>query len=100
MHKISDLEIPDQLNLDTGWSISETAFGRITTTLLEMSPVVKNSLMKNTSYTLSEIAYLCGFASLSTFSKVFKEKYGVSPTTYEKKYQQEQILQVRTNFQA
>ncbi len=42
-------------------------------------------VLKNTSYTLSEVAYLCGFASLSTFSKVFKEKYGVSPTTYRKK---------------
>ena len=41
--------------------------------------------LKNTSYTLSEIAYLCGFASLSTFSKVFKETYAVSPTTYRKK---------------
>lgn len=41
--------------------------------------------LKNTSYTLSEIAYLCGFTSLSTFSKVFKEKNGVSPTTYRKK---------------
>ncbi len=41
--------------------------------------------LKNTSYTLSEIAYLCGFASLSTFSKFFKEKHGVSPTTYRKK---------------
>ena len=41
--------------------------------------------LKNTSHTLSEIAYLCGFASLSTFSKVFKETYGVSPTTYRKK---------------
>ena len=41
--------------------------------------------LKNPSYTLSEIAYLCGFASLSTFSKVFKETYGVSPSTYRKK---------------
>ncbi len=41
--------------------------------------------LKNTSYTLSEIAYLCGFGSLSTFSKIFKEKYGVSPTIYRKK---------------
>ncbi len=41
--------------------------------------------LRDTSYTLSEIAYLCGFASLSTFSKVFKEKYGVSPITYRKK---------------
>ena len=41
--------------------------------------------LKNTSYTLSEIAYLCGFASLSTFSRVFKEKYGDNPSTYRKK---------------
>ena len=39
MHKISDFEMPDRLNLDIGWSIGETAFERITTTLLEMSPV-------------------------------------------------------------
>ena len=39
MHKISDFEMPDQLNLDTGWSIGETAFGRIETLLLQMSPV-------------------------------------------------------------
>ena len=41
MHKISDFEMPDQLSLDTGWSIGETAFERITTMLLEMSPVEK-----------------------------------------------------------
>ncbi len=39
MHKISDFEIPDRLNLDTGWSIGETAFKRIETLLLQMSPV-------------------------------------------------------------
>ena len=39
MHKISDLKIPDRLNLDAGWSIGETAFERIITTLLEMSSV-------------------------------------------------------------
>ncbi len=39
MYKISDFKIPDRLNLDTGWSIGETAFERITTALLEMSPV-------------------------------------------------------------
>ena len=39
MHKISDLKMPDQLNLDTGWSIGETAFERITTTLLQVPTV-------------------------------------------------------------
>ena len=39
MHKISDFKMPEQLSLDAGWSIGETAFERIKTTLLEMSPV-------------------------------------------------------------
>ena len=41
--------------------------------------------MKNTPYSITEIASMCGFTSLSTFSKVFKEKYGDTPTTYRKK---------------
>lgn len=41
--------------------------------------------MKNTPYSITEIAYMCGFTSLSTFSKVFKQKYGDTPTTYRKK---------------
>ena len=39
MHKISELEMPKQLSLDAGWSIGEAAFERITTALLEMSPL-------------------------------------------------------------
>ena len=34
-------KMPDRLNLDTGWSIGETAFEKITTLLLQMSPVEK-----------------------------------------------------------
>ncbi len=39
MHKISDCKMPDRLNLDTGWSIGETAFERIETLFFQMSPV-------------------------------------------------------------
>ena len=39
MHKISDCKMSDWLNLDTGWSIGETAFRRIETLFLQMSPV-------------------------------------------------------------
>ncbi len=39
MYKISDFKIPDRLNLNTDWSIGETAFERIATTLLQVSPV-------------------------------------------------------------
>ena len=38
--------------------------------------------LKNTTESISEVAYLCGFGSLSTFSKVFKKEYGSSPTKY------------------
>ena len=47
--------------------------------------------LKNTSASISEIAYLCGFASLSTFSKVFKAKYGRNPTTYRRNWKLGQI---------
>ncbi|MCE2431677.1 MAG: helix-turn-helix domain-containing protein [Candidatus Latescibacteria bacterium] len=40
--------------------------------------------LKHTSDSISEIAYRCGFTSLSTFSKVFKATYGNNPTTYRK----------------
>ena len=39
MHKISYCKMPEQLSLDAGWSIGETAFERITTLLLQMPPV-------------------------------------------------------------
>ena len=54
--------------------------------------------LKNTSAFVSEIAYRCGFASLSTFSKVFKAKYGNNPTTYRKKWKLGQVLNGRTNL--
>ena len=40
--------------------------------------------LKNTSDSIADIARRCGFAYLSTFSKVFKAKYGNTPTTYRK----------------
>ena len=54
--------------------------------------------LKNTTASISEIAYLCGFGSLSTFSKVFKEKYGNSPTKYRRNWKLGQVQDVRTNL--
>ena len=36
-------------------------------------------------YTVSEIAYECGFENVYYFSNVFKKIVGVSPTAYRKK---------------
>ncbi len=43
------------------------------------------SLMKNSKMNISEIVYAIGLSSKSYFSKVFKQKYGMSPSIYAKK---------------
>ena len=42
-------------------------------------------LLYSTSLSIEEIARKVGFNSLSYFSKVFKKKYGISPSHYRKK---------------
>lgn len=42
-------------------------------------------LLYSTSWSIEEIARKVGFNSLSYFSKVFKKKYGISPSHYRKK---------------
>jgi len=39
-------------------------------------------LLKNNSHTISEIAYMCGFADPKYFSKCFKNQFGISPKRY------------------
>ncbi len=41
-------------------------------------------LLTTTDYTLSEIAYKCGYADLPTMSKAFKRQYGQSPSRFRK----------------
>jgi len=42
-------------------------------------------LMENTSYSLTEIAYLTGFSDQSHFNRIFKKQTGQNPSTYRKK---------------
>lgn len=44
-------------------------------------------LLKNTSTIVSKIAFQTGFNNCSYFGKTFKEKFGISPLSYRKKYQ-------------
>ena len=41
-------------------------------------------LLRKTDCSISQICDLCAFGSLSHFSRVFREKTGVSPTKYKK----------------
>jgi YesN/AraC family two-component response regulator len=42
-------------------------------------------LMKNPSYSLTEIAYLTGFSDQSHFNRIFKKHTGQNPSQYRKK---------------
>ncbi|TKG90676.1 hybrid sensor histidine kinase/response regulator [Puteibacter caeruleilacunae] len=42
-------------------------------------------LLKQTSSSVGEITEQCGFGSSKTFSRVFKEQFGISPLQYRKK---------------
>lgn len=41
-------------------------------------------MMKDSTYSISQVAKLCGFSSIHYFSRKFKEKYGVTPSSYAK----------------
>ena len=42
-------------------------------------------LMLNSSYSLTEIAYLTGFSDQSHFTRIFKKSTGLNPSVYRKK---------------
>lgn len=43
-------------------------------------------LLDTTDYTLSEIAYMCGYADLPSMSKAFKRRFDMSPSKYKKRF--------------
>lgn len=45
---------------------------------------VARDMIGNTELSISEIVYSIGFSSRSYFSKIFKEKYGISPSEFRK----------------
>ncbi|MDY3845563.1 MAG: AraC family transcriptional regulator [Eubacteriales bacterium] len=45
-----------------------------------------SNLLLNTNKQILDICLICGFQSVSYFYKVFKEKYGISPKEFRKKY--------------
>lgn len=75
-------------------NISRTILYRKMKTLLGLSPVdlisdfrLKRSIQYLDSglYSISEIAYMCGFNDPNYFAKVFKRKMGITPKAYKPK---------------
>lgn len=46
-------------------------------------------LLRNSTRTVTDIAYECGFETQRTFNRVFLTQYGMCPSDYRKKYQKE-----------
>lgn len=38
--------------------------------------------LDTTDYSVTDIGFICGYESLSTFMNAFKEKFGISPGKY------------------
>lgn len=53
--------------------------------LFEHKMNLAQNLLLNTSYTVYEIAYQCGYDEPSHFSNAFKRKYGINPRDYRNK---------------
>lgn len=84
--------------------ISETHFRRAFSAAMNMAPLeyinmmrIQNAcvLLKKTDDTISNIAYKCGFSTLSTFNRNFKQVTGESPMEWRKQpdHYEQQILQ-------
>jgi AraC-like DNA-binding protein len=98
--RLIEVRIALNNNIRHDWTISEMAeiarmsenrFAVLYKKVFAVSPVddlIRNRineakrLLCGTSPSIKEIAYLCGFSSLSYFSKLFKKRTGLSPREY------------------
>ena len=50
-------------------------------------------------FSVTEIAFCCGFSDVAYFSRVFRKKYAVSPRDFRKKYHQPEIVSASADRQ-
>lgn len=100
LHYMDPLKIED---LAKWCHISETHFRRIFSSYMNMSPLEYINLvriqtaceyLKKTDSSVSDIAHKCGFSTMSTFNRNFKQVMGVSPCEWRKRPEnyEQQIL--------
>ena len=87
-----DFKIED---LADSMGMGRSMFYRKIKSILSVSPIdfvkdmrVKRSvqLLESGEYTVSEVAYMCGFSSPQYFSRVFKAAMGCTPTDYKENH--------------
>lgn len=91
LHFMEPLKIEDLANL---CHISETHFRRVFSSYMKMSPLEYINLvriqtaceyLKKTDSPISDIAHKCGFSTLSTFNRNFKQAVGMTPHEWRKR---------------
>ncbi|WP_282163204.1 helix-turn-helix transcriptional regulator [Ulvibacterium marinum] len=82
----------EQLELESGLSQAKLQEGfklmytRTVTEYIRHSRLeVARDLIRTTDLNISQIVYTIGFSSRSYFSKIFKKKYGISPSEFQEK---------------
>lgn len=58
----------------------------LTEYLLQERMKIAESLLRNTSFSISIVASKVGYINFSHFAKAFKKEFGVSPSEYRKKF--------------
>ncbi len=82
----------EQLSLETGLSQAKLQEGfkllytrTVTEYIRHLRLEAARDLIRMTVMNISEIVYSIGFSSRSYFSKIFKDKYGISPNDFKNK---------------
>lgn len=89
LDKLCSLVIMSQSKLQKGFKCihNTTVSNYIRDVRLEKA----KDLLLNSDLNVSEIVYSVGFTSRSYFCKIFKNKYGLNPTSYRSKYKDQSI---------
>ncbi len=57
---------------------------------IRLGAAIRNLI--DSSDTVAEIGYSCGFNNLSNFNRVFKKKKGMSPTEFRTHYRKKKVI--------
>ena len=91
--------------------MSETHFRRTFSAYMKMSPLEYINLvriqtaceyLKKTDVPVSDIAYKCGFTTMSTFNRNFKQIMGIAPYEWRKRPEnfEQQLLKFQIHSEA
>lgn len=108
LHYMEPLKVSE---LASWCHMSETHFRRTFSTYMKMSPLEYINLvrvqtaceyLKKTDVPVSDIAYKCGFTTLSTFNRNFKQIMGTAPCEWRKRPEnfEQQLLKFQIHSEA